>query len=548
MIGKRRLAELSTEERSELIRRLHEVQDERCYICRKYINLQVHPVDVDHIIAQQKGGLDEESNWALTHSSCNRSKGSRDLRFQRYLYRFREHVEKYSGLTPQGEVRSFTVNEALKEMVPGRQDVGVKVDKGSVLVSYNSEGQPATSEFQVIEDKRSKVRCFVGMVPFICLHHNPEINPRSIIDLEGMMEEFYGGNPQLQPSLATLTFEEPEGKGEILLFDGQHKAAAQLYIGNDSLLVRVFLNPDLTRLKEVNFRAHTKLAQVRFPQLIHDRVGHDLFREEFDRYLVTADPSKHSEDRFFSLRLAPEHRSEFRAYFSSSLRFRVLTGQADGRRNLLLDFVETIEARSKRYPLSYETVQRTFLGQFLFLRPSTLPLEQSERFRTLESENLVRLCNIFVDEVLADDRYDFSRGIYRVEQRLADDPDSIPDAHLAAYRICRQAAMVVWMRHLRRAITMYLSTRGKYAQGQWADLSPLWAEIDQTECHRIRKMIRVVRQHKLWAEKTSAEIINATASTKQGDWQELLLEGKLPGREQALLPKLDFNHIFQASQ
>jgi hypothetical protein len=548
VVGGKKLADLSKDERSELVKRLHGLQNELCYVCGDYVNLQVHPVDVDHIVARHRGGVDEESNWGLAHASCNRSKGSRDLQFQRFLHRLRTHVEKHSSPLPTGEMRSFTVKEALDELMPTRQDVGVLLKDGRARISYNLDDKPITEEFQLLEDKSSGVRSFVGMVPFSCLHHDPDINPRSIVDLEGLMEEFYNGNPQLQPSLATLTFSEPEGTGRILLFDGQHKAAAQLYIGNERLLVRVFVNPDRNRLKEVNFRAHTKLAQVHFPQLIHDRVGHDLFREEFDRFLLSADTSKHSEDRFFAIHVPPEQRPEFRAYFTNYLRYRCLTGEVDGRRNELLDFVETIEARSKRYPLSYDTVQSTFLGLFLGLKPANLPLVQSEPLRQLERENLVRLCNIFVEEVLAKGRYDPSKGIFRIEQRLRDDPNSIPDAHLAAYRICRRPAMVVWMKELRRAIGMLLGTRSKYQKGEWAEQAPLWAPIDDVEWERIRKMFRVVRQYKVWAEKVSSEVVNAASSSKQGDWQEILLEGRLPGREEALLPKLDFNYIFGQSQ
>lgn len=320
---------LSREQREELVARLHKAQNGLCYVCGDVINLQVHKTDVDHIIALVNGGLDDESNWGLTHESCNRSKGARDLLLQRILHEFRRHVHKYTAGNAHGRERNFTLDEALRELAPERQDVGAVLRDDQISISWNQDGQPRTETCRLLEEPGSPpARSFVARLPFRCLHHDHDINPRSIVDLEPMIEEFYNGYPQLQPSLASLTFEGHEGRAAVLVFDGQHKAAAQLYARRDRLFVRVFLNYDKERLKETNYRAHTKLAQVHFPQLINDRVGADLFKEEFDRFLLTADHSKVSEQTFFERHLPRAHRGEFRGYFSNFLRYEVLIGEA----------------------------------------------------------------------------------------------------------------------------------------------------------------------------------------------------------------------------
>ena len=165
-------------------------------------------------------------------------------------------------------------------------------------------------------------------------------------------------------------------------------------------MVRVFVNYDKKRLKETNYRAHTKLAQVHFPQLINDRVGTDLFRDEFDRFQRELDTSKVSEKSFFKS-LPHQQRSEFKQYFQNYLRYEVLTGKAGSEDGRILSFTETVTARSNRFPLSYDTVQKTFLQNFLDFRPTTEPIMESEPYRRLERENLVRLMNLFVTEVLA---------------------------------------------------------------------------------------------------------------------------------------------------
>jgi len=541
-----KLDSLSKDMREELVNRLRKAQ-EVCHVCRQPINLQAHRIDIDHIVALARGGADEESNWALAHESCNRSKGTRDLQLQRILYEFRRHVEEYTAADAHGQDRNFTLNEALEELKPKRQEVGVVIKGSEISISWMEDGKPSTEKYLLLEEPANPpARSFVARIPFSCLHHDHDINPRSIVDLEPMIEEFYNGYPQLQPSLAALNIDGDEGKAPILVFDGQHKAAAQLYARRDRLFLRVFVNHSRDRLKETNYRAHTKLAQVHFPQLINDRVGADLFKEEFDRFVQGADPAKTAEDAFFSKHLPRAQRGEYRRYFGNRLRYEVLIGKAGNEQNTILNFTETVMPRSIRYPLSYDTLQKTFLDLMLFTKPAREPIDQTERFRRLEKENLVRLMNVFVEEVLDKGRFKLDLGIRRMEERLADDPESVPDSHLRAYRLCRKAAMVIWTKELKRAIRLLLETKMRYKIAKWGEERPLWAEILDDDWQQIRRMILAIREHKVWGERTNPEIVAAMSSTRQKDWSEILLKGTLPGRHDSFLPPLDQNYMFRS--
>jgi hypothetical protein len=375
-----KLDSLSKEQRQALVNRLHKAQNGLCYVCQEVINLQVHKTDVDHIIALVRGGPDEESNWALTHDSCNRSKGTRDLQLQRILHEFRKHVQKYTGTDAKGQDRNFTLDEALQELKPKRQEIGATIKDNEIKISWADNGEPHTETYQLLKEPADPPAIsFVARVPFICLHHDHDFNPRSIVDLEPMIEEFYNGYPQLQPSLATLTVKAEDGKSRIMVFDGQHKAAAQLYARRDRLFVRVFVNYRRDRLKETNYRAHTKLAQVHFPQLINDRVGADLFKEEFVRFLQDQDLTKISEEIFFRKHVPRIQISEFRRYFGNYLRYEVLTGTAKTEQNTILNYTETVMPRAIQYPLSYDTLQKAFLDVMLFQKAARESIEQTEK-------------------------------------------------------------------------------------------------------------------------------------------------------------------------
>jgi hypothetical protein len=545
------LDRLSREDRQKLTERLLKAQNGLCYVDRKVINLQVQKTDIDHIVALGRGGADDESNWALAHEGCNRAKGTRDLQLQRIIYEFLEHVQEYASGAAHGKERSFTLHEALDKLCPNRQDVGVQITDTNVTVSWEDETGPRTETYAILEEPGMPpaippARSFIARLPFNCLHHDSEINPRSIVDLEPMIEEFYNGWPQLQPSLASLTVDGCEGKGRVLVFDGQHKAAAQLYARRDRLFVRVFVNYSRETLKETNYRAHTKLAQVHFPQLINDRVGADLFKQQFDQFLQGADLSKISEDAFFAKHVPRAQRGEYRKYFGNWLRYAALVGKVATDQNMILEFTETVMPRSVRFPLSYDTLQKTFLDLMLFTRPSREPIDQTERYRRIEKENLVRLMNIFVDEVLANGRFRMDLGIRRMEDRLDNDPESIPDSHLRAYRMCRKCAMVIWTKELKNAIQLLLVTKTRYKVAGWGERRPLWAEIIDEDWQQVRKMIRAIREHKVWGERTSPDIVAAVSSNRQKDWNDILLKGTLPGRPEQLLPPLDRSFMFRS--
>ena len=75
------LDSLSKEERYNLVKRLFEQQQGKCFICQKAIDLELHneSLDIDHIVPLASNGKDNETNFALAHKSCNCSKGASNL-------------------------------------------------------------------------------------------------------------------------------------------------------------------------------------------------------------------------------------------------------------------------------------------------------------------------------------------------------------------------------------------------------------------------------------------------------------------------------------
>jgi hypothetical protein len=103
---------------------------------------------------------------------------------------------------------------------------------------------------------------FFASVPLEYLHHDDRINPRSIgSSIRGLIEEYLSKNPQLHVGLAWWAPQQ-DGAGPLKVFDGQHKAAAQILLGIKELPVRIFVEPDINVLLDANTNAGGKLHQV----------------------------------------------------------------------------------------------------------------------------------------------------------------------------------------------------------------------------------------------------------------------------------------------
>jgi len=111
MAQSRYLAGLDAEQRAKLEQKLLARQTGRCFICDDQIDLMLHKgqLDIDHIDPLIEDGLDAENNFALTHASCNRSKGASNLEIARRLAEF----ERLQGQAHEAGKRGANLGDVL---------------------------------------------------------------------------------------------------------------------------------------------------------------------------------------------------------------------------------------------------------------------------------------------------------------------------------------------------------------------------------------------------------------------------------------------------
>ena len=165
-----------------------------------------------------------------------------------------------------------------------------------------------------------------------------------------MIKEFHKPNPQLHLSLARID------DGKIKIFDGQHKAVAQIMLGVRNVVVRLFIEPDVDRLVETNTIAGSKLKQIAFDKAIVRQLHDTLYAERLRKY--QKDHFLDEDDFSFSEQNLANHfrgeRGNVKLYIINSQK-NAITRNPENKLQSYINF----DGRGTSLPLSYSTFEKT---------------------------------------------------------------------------------------------------------------------------------------------------------------------------------------------
>lgn len=513
------LRRLSSEGRQELIRKLLSSQSGNCFICAKPIDLDIHRnhIDIDHIEPTSSGGKDSPENFAVTHGSCNRSKQASNLRVARLLASFDDIAEKVGE-----ENRSPNLGDILKKHGGGKFKLPVSLEGSELKTSFPDIGQTDLLDYPVFEDNLSGFSSSFLELPIEYIHHDDHINPRAIgKNLKKIVEEFYKKRPQLHVSLGWIET-ATSGHAKVKIFDGQHKAAAQILLGAHRLLVRVFIDPDQDVLLTANTRAGTTLRQVAFDKSIQRHLGSSLLADRMRRY--REDCGRDADDDSFSEKDLVNHfkgeSREMKKYVIDWVRNSITTAT----QNKLRDYID-YGGRGKEMPLSYSTVEKTFYYLFisgeLLVTPFNHKAEVGLNPRRLEIEQIVRLMNIIAEKIYIGS-FDHERGTRQIENDIRKGKD-VPEPHLRACRMAREEVIRNWLRYVKQLVQNYFITTGEPI-----DESKLFQNSMPEACWKnIENYVGALIKLPLWVNRDLATTVFGGKRT-YSYWQLIFQHGKTP--------------------
>lgn len=530
------LSGLSSDQRKSLEQQLWNTQKGNCFICEQPVDMSLHAnaIDVDHVQPIKTGGKDDPSNFALTHSSCNRSKQASDLRVARVLAKFGRIRDAAAQ-----DNRGPNLSDIFIAYGGAEHNLSMRIDGDTVKYSLPELSDNSVCTSALYTDTLSGLRYFFAVLPISYLFHDDRINPRPIgSNIGGLVEEFFKKRPQLHVSLA-WTSSAGDTAGRIQVFDGQHKAAAQVLLGVKKLPLRVFLDPDLDVLLTTNTNAGTTLRQVAFDKSVQRHLGSALYIDRVGRYQTdrALDPGDFS----FSERDLVKHfkgeSREMKRYILDAVRDNI-THHAD---NQLKDFVD-FGGRSQEKPLSYSTVEKTFYSFFIYSDLLDTPLDhlldEGDNPRELEKTQILRLMNVIAEEVYVG-RFDSALGTYRIENRIQKG-DDIPEDHLRAYRMSREEIIYNWLKYIGQIVKNYFILQGNPINEQrlfqYRFPEPLW--------DRVSVFVRNLRDLPAWVNHDlSLSVFGGKQNYEY--WQTIFETGKSPQNQQVLGEPLNLMSMIQ---
>jgi hypothetical protein len=198
-------------------------------------------------------------------------------------------------------------------------------------------------------------RYFFASLPVAVLRNDTELQPRALEpDRLWELYRHLRMHTQLAPAVCRLVGDQ------VLLFDGQHKAAAQVWAGRRKTDCKVYVDPDVRRLKETNLSAHDKLRQMPFYTSTLLEKYAAMASEDWDEFLVGTGPK--TEVAFADFIRAKS--SVSRAEAIKRIRSGIYSDILEHPENQLRDYIAE-ENRSRENPLTMSRTERTFFAEFI---------------------------------------------------------------------------------------------------------------------------------------------------------------------------------------
>jgi hypothetical protein len=350
-------------------------------------------VHFDHIRAFALDGQSELDNIAPMCEHHNKAKGMLPLEDFRIKLRLETFFKEGDRLTLRHLLEYLKTTNSI-------ETYGDSIKAEIIDNKISIQNHSYSGEFQLQICPRTGWKYFYGNLPISILNSDDDddehmgLQPRYLIfDKVFEMFRHFQIYPVLQPSIGRIF------KSNILLFDGQHKAAALLWNNRKTFECKIYIEPDLRILNQANISAHDKFAQTRFfSSVLILKLGNQ-FGKDFDEYKNREDIEKKTEHGFLqfleqkdvSLTRA-ERNKRFRSYLYKSI--------LEDDTNKLKSLISTSNRSSNDQPLTIDMLSKSLLSCFLYADPLYDDMFSDKYKREFEFRNVVALMNMIFELAL----------------------------------------------------------------------------------------------------------------------------------------------------
>ena len=323
-----------------------------------------------------------------------------------------------------------------------------------------------------------KWKYFYGTLPVQYIGNDRELQPRPLREPNlWKLYRHFQSNTQISPSICRV-----DGGGELILFDGQHKAAAQIWAGRSNIECKVYINPDARMLKETNLDAHGPYRQMPFYSHELMQKYADIFGEDWNEFMET--DGEKSELHFYNFLIIAKQKTKAQA--KNEIALAMYKEIIDNPDNKLSKYL-TEKHRGRKQPLSFSRLKKAFFQHMIVPPPVSDEFESDTYFRGEEKYNLVKLMSIIAEEGL-DNKWD---------------PEQNNATHKKAERIFSAGAIRAWVVLLKDVINTHLQ---HYTDEQRKLF--FYREIKDDDFKSMRHFVQKIFSHKIWDDPDpSGEIV-----------------------------------------
>ena len=420
-----------------------------------------------------------------------------------------EHHNKAKGMLPLEDYRvklrlegffhegdRLTLRHLLEHL---KQTKDIKSYGDSVSIDIQGqrvrlEHHSFSGDFQLQKCPRTGWNYFYGNLPISILNSDDDddehmgLQPRYLIfDKVFEMFRHFQVYPVLQPSIGRIA------DNSILLFDGQHKAAALLWNGRQTFECKIYVKPDLRILNQANISAHDKFAQTRFfSSVLLLKLGNQ-FGKDFDEYKNREDVEKKTEEGFleFLEQKDPsltrgERNKRFRSYLYKSI--------LEDESNKLRPLVSISNRSSNEQPLTVDMLSKSILSCFLFKEPVSDDMFSEKYKRELEFKNVIALMNMLHELALSQ----WNANAMQNDQ-----------AQIRLNRLFSSKSIMAWSELLRDAICAKLEIHDSDEKAK-----PFYRDFTDSDYARIRSCLSRLLNWQMWSSPKDSQIDTQIAASK----------------------------------